>query len=76
MTLLPQAYSGSQDVKVQIFTASYKLVLTKTFPSVPSGQTVRVDLVDDWGQVLGNGLYYVRVTVGGDQRTTNLVIAP
>jgi len=75
-TILPQSYGGTQDVKVQIFTSGFKPVLTKTFSMVPSGQTVQVDLVDDWGQPLANNVYYVKVTVGGSQRTTSLVVAP
>jgi hypothetical protein len=74
VALLPQAYAGSRDVTVCLYTAGYKLVATKRFPSVPSGELVGVDLVDDWGQSLGNGVYYVSVTVGRDRKTTTLVV--
>jgi hypothetical protein len=73
--VLPQSYTGVQDVTVCIYSAGYKLVATKRFPSIPAGQIVAVDLVDDWGQSLGNGVYYLVVTVGRDRKTTTLVLA-
>jgi len=74
MKVLPQAYTGSRTVTVQIFTAMFKPVAKKTFTNVQAGETVSVDLVDDWGQPLGSGLFYLSVTVDGTQRTTKLVI--
>jgi hypothetical protein len=73
--VLPQAYTGTRTVTVQIFTAMFKPVLKKTFTNVPAGQTVSVDLVDDWGQPLGSGIFYLCVTVGNDRKTTSLFIA-
>jgi len=75
VALLPQSYAGSQDVTVCLYTAGYKLVATKRFANVPLGELVGVDLVDDWGQSLGNGVYYVSVTVGRDRKTTTLILA-
>jgi hypothetical protein len=73
--VLPQSYAGVQDVTDCLYSAGNKLVATKRFPAVPSGQVVAVDLVDDWGQSLGNGVYYLAVTVGRDRETTTLVLA-
>jgi len=73
--VLPQAYTGSRTVTVQIFTVMFKPVAKKTFTNVLAGETVSVDLVDDWGQPLGSGVYYLCVTVGNDKKTTSLVIA-
>jgi len=73
--ILPQAYSGPSTVKVQLYTASFKLVLTKDFPNTLSGAAVDLALVDTWGQPLGNGLYYVVVTVGGSKATGKLVLS-
>jgi len=73
--ILPQAYSGTSDVTVCLYTSAFKLVATKRFPAVPAGQTVKLDLVDDWGQDLGNGLFYVTVITRKDRKTTNLIIA-
>ncbi len=62
MAILPQDYSGTSDVKVQLFTVAFKLVAEKTFQNVPHGVVVTVDMIDSWGQPLASGLYYVQVT--------------
>jgi hypothetical protein len=73
--VLPQAHAGTSDVTVQVRTSTFKPVLTKGFPMVPSGGMVRIDLVDDRGQDLANGLYYLTVTIGRDRKTTTLIVA-
>jgi len=62
-------------VTVCLYTSAFKLVATKRFPAVPSGQTVKLDLVDDWGQDLADGVYYLAVVTKKDRKTTTLVIA-
>jgi len=74
--VLPQAYTGLQTVTVQIYTASFKLVTTKIFTNRLAGQTVDVALVDNWGQPLASGLFYICVSVDRSRKTTSLVIAP
>jgi len=66
---------GDQDVTVCVYTSGFKLVATKRFQDVPAGQLVQMELVDDWGQRLADGVYYLAVTVGRDRKTTTLVIA-
>jgi hypothetical protein len=61
-------------VTVSLYTTSFKLVSVKTFPARPSGQIVTVDLVDDRGQALANGIYYASVAVPGSKKTVTLVI--
>jgi hypothetical protein len=61
-------------VTVSLYTPSFKLVTVKTFPVRPSGQTVTVDLVDDRGETLANGVYYAVVTVSGSKKTVTLVV--
>jgi len=62
-------------VTISLYTPSFKLVATKRFPSVLVGQVLLVDLVDDWGQPLANGLYYVSVATKKDKRTVPLVVS-
>jgi hypothetical protein len=62
------------EITVQVFTPNWKPVLKKKFPPTLAGQTVRVDLLDDWGEALAGGVYYVRVTTKLNQRTTTLVV--
>jgi len=73
--ILPQAYPGVSNVKVQLFSSAFKLVLTKEYPAVLSGTAVDLDLVDTWGEPLGNGLYYVVVTVDRKKATGKLILA-
>jgi hypothetical protein len=73
---LPQAYGAPSDVQVQVYTPAFKLVLTKNYPSVQPGTSLSLDLVDDWGEPLAGGLYYLVVTVQGKRGTAKLVVAP
>ena len=72
--ILPQAYTGTSDVTVQVYTSAFKLVLLKTYPGVPSGTTVKVDLLDNWGQELASGVYYCFVTTNTSRKSSTLVI--
>jgi hypothetical protein len=74
VSVLPPAYSGSQEVRVEIFTSNFRKVLDETFANVPSGLAVTVELKDRWGRTLANGLYYVRVSVDGKRSVTKLMV--
>lgn len=73
--ILPQAYPGMEDVRVQLYSSNFKLVLTKDFDNIPGGTALDLDLVDTWGEPMANGLYYVVVTVGGSKATGKLVLS-
>jgi len=62
-------------VTLEIFTAAYRKVVTKTYPPTSAGTVLTLDLVDDWGKPLGNGLYYLRVTTPSGKSTTILIVA-
>ena len=74
VNVLPPAYSGTQDVKVEIFTLSFRKVLGEIFTSVPTGTSVPIALNDQWGNPLADGLYYVVVTIGGKHSSAKLLI--
>lgn len=74
VALLPQSFAGTASVTVSLYTTSFKLVAVKTFPARSNGQTVMVDLVDDRGQPLANGIYYASVAVPGSKKTVTLVV--
>jgi len=74
VNILPPAFNGSQDVQVEIFTLSFRGVLKETFPQVPSGTAVKVDLTDHWNHPMADGLYYVVVTVNGNRSVGKLLI--
>ena len=53
---------------MKIFTLVSRKVLDKDFVSIPTGVDVTLELKDNWGMPLANGLYYL-VTDGPEGRT-------
>jgi hypothetical protein len=68
VSVMPPTYSGTADVKVQLFTIAFRKVQDKTYNSLPYGP-VQVAMEDSWGNPLASGLYYVVVTIDGSQRS-------
>jgi hypothetical protein len=73
VNILPPAYPGTQDVHIQIFTASFRKVVD-VHRTLPSGIPITVDLKDSWGHPLADGLYYVFVSVDGKRSFTKLLV--
>jgi hypothetical protein len=71
--LLP-AYTGTEDVRVEIFTAAVRKVQETTFYNQPSGVPVTLKLTDRFGAPLANGLYYVVVIIDGHRSIAKLLI--
>ena len=65
VNVLPPAYTGTADVRIEIFTLGFRKVQDHTYMNIPDGTPVVVQLVDRFGAPLANGLYYVVVTVDG-----------
>jgi hypothetical protein len=61
-------------ILIEVYTPAYKLVLAKEFPPVLAGQTVKLELLDDWGEPLSRGLYHVAVTTKKNRKIATLVI--
>ena len=74
VNVLPQAYSGSQDVRIEILTLSFRKVFDKTYKDVVSGTAIVIPLTDSFGHPLADGPYYVVVTVNGKHSTAKLLI--
>ena len=74
VNILPPAYTGSQDVRVEILTSNFRKVEDRTFLQVPSGMAVTVELKDRWGSPLADGLYYVVVKVDGGRFISKLMV--
>ncbi len=68
VNVMPTAYTGTADVKVQIFTTAFRKVQEKPYPSLPYGP-IKIYMQDDWGTPLASGLYYVVITVNSHQRS-------
>ncbi len=73
VSVLPPFYTGTADVKVQVFTTAFRKVQDQNYPSMPYGPlTVRMQ--DEWGNPLADGLYYVVVTVDGRRSIAKLLL--
>lgn len=72
--VLPPAYAGTADVRIEVLTVTFRKVLDQTFPDVPAGTAVTVPLDDSWGHPLADGLYYVVVEVNGKKTIAELLI--
>lgn len=72
--MLSPAYSGLSDVRVEIFTTAFRKVQDETFPNVPPGVAVEVELKDKWGNPLADGLYYLVLLVDGSRSIGKLMI--
>jgi hypothetical protein len=59
----------TSDVRVEIFTTAFRKVQDTTFPKIPAGMDVSIDMTDRWGNLLANGLYYVVVTANPENGT-------
>lgn len=63
------------DVKVKFFTPAFRKVREDLFSSVPSGTTPEVlNLVDQGGKPLANGIYYVVVEGPQDRKVLKLLL--
>ena len=64
----------TSDVKVQIFTASFRKVKETIFPKVLPGVGVTLTLTDQGNTPLANGLYYIVVTTAQGRGVAKLLI--
>jgi hypothetical protein len=61
------------DVKVQIFTISFREVQTIDVPQV-MGNTLTIQLIDKGGMSLANGLYYFVIHANGQKWMTKVLV--
>ena len=54
--------TASGDVKVGIYSLSYRKVQDVTFPNVQPGESITLKLLDKAGVHLADGIYYLVVT--------------
>jgi hypothetical protein len=55
-------FQAVQDVRVRIYSVAFHKVRDQEFPRVPPGGEIAMEVLDDQGNPLANGLYYVMVT--------------
>jgi hypothetical protein len=58
----PPAFTGTSDVKVQLYTLAFRKVQENVYPNMVAGQDCPIPLKDSWNNPLASGLYYVVVT--------------
>jgi len=71
--------SSPSNVKIQLFTVAFRKVQDVTIQNqVPGGPcacvTLPINLIDNWGNTLANGLYYVVITDADGTFTQKLLI--
>jgi hypothetical protein len=72
--ILPSGYTGISNIRIEIFTISFRKVRDETFPSIPSGTAVTLTLTARGGAPLANGLYYVVVTTKSGRTIGKLLV--
>ena len=68
------AQSEAANVKVQVYTPTYRKVQDIVFPQVQPGTPITLDLLDKWGARLSNGIYYLVVTTSQGKYTLKLLV--
>jgi hypothetical protein len=72
--VLPPAYAGFSNVRVEIFTTAFRKLQDMTFFNIPSGQAVDITLADRFGSPLANGVYYIVVTTSRGRAIGKLMV--
>ena len=71
---LETGFDSTTDMTASIFTIAFRKVQSTAFTQVPSGSSITLDLTDNNGNRLANGIYYVVVEAQGERFTTKLLI--
>lgn len=74
VNILPPPYTGTSNVRVEIYTVSFRKVLDKSYDSVTSGTAVVVTLTGTGGDPLANGVYYVVVMTNAGRTIGKLLV--
>jgi flagellar hook assembly protein FlgD len=75
VTLQVTLAAGSSEVRIEIFTLSFRKVNEIVLKNVPAGVTrVTYDLTDSKGSPLANGLYYIVVRSSQGRFVTKMLV--
>lgn len=61
-------------VKIVVFTSGFSKAVKVEYAMVPAGGTVTLDLVNQTGKTLANGLYYIVVTSQQGRKVVKLLV--
>lgn len=71
---MPQLKAAG-DVRVLVYTTGYRKTRDLVVPNVQPGMDISLELLDDWGNRLSNGLYFVKVVLpDGDKPIVKLLV--
>jgi hypothetical protein len=73
VNILPAAYTGNKNVKIQIFTTAFRKVQEKMYDLQPYGP-ITITMEDNWGNPLASGLYYVVIEVDDSHTVSKLLL--
>ena len=66
---------NSGDIRFQLFTTAFRKMLDRPLGTLPAGvYNVNLDLKDEWGSRLANGIYYVVVSNGKKHAVGKLLV--
>jgi hypothetical protein len=66
--------SGTVSVKISIYTLAFRKVREESLGGVTASSGIVLNLVDQWGNPLANGLYYVVIEAEGNRWTEKLMV--
>jgi hypothetical protein len=73
INVLPPAFTGLSEIRIQIFTTAFRKVLDVVYPHEPYGP-ITLTLDDNWGKPLADGLYYVVIQTPGGRSILKLLV--
>jgi len=66
--------TAASDVTLEVYTTNFRKVIYKDYPQSAIGADLTLELRDDWGGNLANGLYYVAARAQGKTWILKLLI--
>jgi hypothetical protein len=62
-------------LQIKVFTVAHRRVKNVTLQSLPAGMnTIPLNMTDDWGKPLADGLYYVLITTPDQKFIKKLLV--
>lgn len=75
MTVAVNLANGGEWAEMKLYTTAFRLVKDKKIENLPAGTNkLLLDLNDDWGKPLANGLYYLVLTTPENKVVLKLLV--
>jgi len=66
--------TATSDVTLEVFTTNFRKVIHHSYPQTYVGTSLSLELNDDWGGRLANGLYYILAQGQGKHWVIKLLV--